>query len=41
MAKMFALGLKELFVISFLLWLVGYGIIGIIMLAATAFGLSA
>ena len=41
MAKMFALGLKDLFVISFLLWLVGYGIIGIIMLAATAFGLSA
>ena len=41
MAKMFALGLKELFVISFLMWLVGYGIIGIIMLAATAFGLSA
>ena len=41
MAKMFALGLKELFVISFLLWLVGYGIIGIIMLAATALGLSA
>jgi|TARA_B100000530_G_scaffold252943_1_gene166828 hypothetical protein len=41
MAKMFALGLKELFVISFLMWLVGYGIIGIIMLAATAFGLPA
>ena len=41
MAKMFALGIKELFVISFLLWLVGYGIIGIIMLAATALGLSA
>ena len=31
MAKMFELGLKELFVLSFILWLVGYGIIGIIM----------
>jgi len=41
MAKMFELGLKELFVLSFILWLVGYGIIGIIMLAATAFGLVA